>query len=446
MMREEGDTGSMHYHHRTETCFADAIGADGLARADFEAVLAETAPALTDLRALHDQDGLPILKLPSQRADLKALEPVANRIRSAFADVVILGTGGSSLGGQTLCALADRGFGPKAGAPRLHFMDNIDPDSFASLFDALDPARTGFLVISKSGGTPETMAQFLISFDWVRAAAAVKDAAAHFFLVTEPGDNPLRELGQRLGLETLDHDPGVGGRYSAFSLVGLLPAMIAGLDAMRVRAGADDVLDDVFSARDPDDAAPAVGAAIAVGLLRSRGIATTVLMPYIDRLAPFGLWFRQLWAESLGKDGTGTTPIRALGTVDQHSQLQLYLAGPRDKMYSLITLDCADMGASVDAGLADDKRLSYLGGRTMGDLLDAEQRATTEALARNGRPVRLFRLESLDERVMGALMMHFMLETVVTARLLGVDPFDQPAVEEGKILARAYLAGEETRA
>jgi glucose-6-phosphate isomerase len=164
-------------------------------------------------------------------------------------------------------------------------------------------------------------------------------------------------------------------------------------------------------------------------------------MPYVDRLACFGLWFRQLWAESLGKRGQGTTPVNALGTVDQHSQLQLYLDGPRDKMFSVVLLDCAGTGPRVDPALADDRALGYLTGRSVGDLMDAEGRATVETLIRNGRPTRVFRLTALDERVMGALMMHFMLETVIAAHLLGVDPFDQPAVEEGKVLTRQYLAG-----
>jgi glucose-6-phosphate isomerase len=164
-------------------------------------------------------------------------------------------------------------------------------------------------------------------------------------------------------------------------------------------------------------------------------------MPYIDALGPFGLWFRQLWAESLGKDGTGSTPIRAMGTVDQHSQLQLYLAGPADKFYTLILVPQAGKGARVAPDLAEDQALSYLAGRTMGDLLEAEQRATLETLAANGRPVRALVLPRLDERAMGALMMHFMLETIIAADLLGVNPFDQPAVEEGKRLAREHLSG-----
>ena len=427
----------MPYEHICDNCFADAIGPTGLDRDGYNALLGETSAALASLAARRDDGSLPLLRLPGTVDDLAPLADVAKRLRADFDDVVVLGTGGSSLGGQTLCALADRGFGPRPGAPCLWFMDNVDPDTFAALLDSLDLARTGFLVISKSGATAETLTQMLICMDAFESAS---DVGRHFIAITEPGDNVLRRLAARHGMATLDHDPGIGGRYSALSLVGLLPAMTAGLDAAKVRDGAAQVLDHALSGAAPEDVPPAVGAAIAVAALRHRAIATTVLMPYVDRLADFGLWYRQLWAESLGKDGTGTTPIRAVGTVDQHSQLQLYLAGPADKMFTLVMLDCAGTGQIVDPGLAGDDALDYLQGRTMGDLMDAEQRATAETLARNGRPTRVIRLATLDEAVMGGLMMHFMLETIIAAHLLGVDPFDQPAVEEGKVLTRQYLA------
>lgn len=429
----------MSYDHICTNCFADAIGPTGLARDGYEAALSETPGALAGLRTARDDNSLPLLRLPSAVDDLASLQSVADRFRADFDDVVVLGTGGSSLAGQTICALADRGFGPLPGAPRLWFMDNVDPDTFHALLAALDLARTGFLVISKSGSTAETLTQMLICMDAV-ARRTSGEFGHHFTAVTEPGDNVLRRLATRHSMATLDHDPRVGGRYSALSLVGLLPTMMAGLDGAAIRRGAAEVLDRALSGSAPDDIPPAVGAAVSIGLLRQHGIATTVLMPYVDRLAHFGLWYRQLWAESLGKNGTGTTPIRAVGTVDQHSQLQLYLAGPADKMFTVVMLDCAGTGATVSAGLAADEALGYLRGRTMGDLMDAEQRATAETLARNGRPTRLIRLASLDEVEMGGLMMHFMLETIIAAHLLGVDPFDQPAVEEGKILTRQYLA------
>jgi glucose-6-phosphate isomerase len=208
-----------------------------------------------------------------------------------------------------------------------------------------------------------------------------------------------------------------------------------------VREGAASVLDPVLQASDAHDLPPAVGAALSVGLARERGIGTTVLMPYCDRLGYFGFWYRQLWAESLGKGGNGTTPVRAMGTVDQHSQLQLYLGGPADKMFTVLILDTVGKGKPIaPASLGGDKSLAYLENQSLGDLLLAEAEATAVTLVKNGRPTRIMRIATLDERVMGALMMHYMLETMFAAHLLGVDAFDQPAVEEGKILTRQYLA------
>jgi glucose-6-phosphate isomerase len=274
----------------------------------------------------------------------------------------------------------------------------------------------------------------------IEAAHGGDALGTRFVAITEPGDRPLRRHAEAAGMRVIDHDPGVGGRYSVLSVVGLLPAMIAGLDAVALREGAAAVLDPLREGAAPSDCPPAAGAALNVALLETRGITVSVMMPYVDRLSTFGLWYRQLWAESLGKDGTGTTPVAALGTVDQHSQLQLYLAGPRDKLFTLIMLDQAGLGPRLEKARLADERLDYLAGRTMGDLMDVESRATAETLARNGCPTRLISLERLDERAMGALLMHFMLETVIAGSLLGVDPFDQPAVEEGKVLARRYLA------
>jgi glucose-6-phosphate isomerase len=431
-------TRSSLYRQDVEGCFAPKIGAGGLDAADYRTLLAATAEGLGQLRRWHGENTLPLLRLPAVRSDLRVLEPIARHYRKTCDDVVVLGTGGSSLGGQTLYALIDRGFGPPKGTPRLHFMDNVDPDTFEAFFDRADLRRTGFVVISKSGTTAETMTQFLICLDAFGKRLA--SARQRITVITEPNDNVLRRIATGHGLATLEHDPKVGGRFSVLSLVGLLPALIAGLDAGAIRKGAASVLAPVLKGAAPETVAPAVGAAIAVGLARTREVSQTVLMPYVDRLADFGLWYRQLWAESLGKNGHGTTPIRAVGTVDQHSQLQLYLDGPKDKMFTVVLLDCARAGRIVPRALAADPALSYLAGRTMGALMDAEGRATAETLMRRGRPARLFRLAKLDASVMGALMMHYMLETILAAHLLGVDPFDQPAVEEGKVLTRQYLA------
>ena len=191
--------------------------------------------------------------------------------------------------------------------------------------------------------------------------------------------------------------------------------------------------------------APVLGAALAVALAETRNVGASVLMPYDPRLSLFADWYRQLWAESLGKDGHGTTPIRALGPVDQHSQLQLYLDGPADKAFTLLLSGSAGAGPRIDLGPAradGDAELGYLEGRTLGDITAAMGRATADSLVAKGRPTRIMESDRLDEAALGALFMHFMIETIVAARLMGVDPFGQPAVEDGKRRAREVLQGD----
>ncbi|NQW55193.1 MAG: glucose-6-phosphate isomerase [Rhodospirillales bacterium] len=430
----------MLYSHVIDDALESKVGKSGLHRAAFDRELASASSALDKFRQWKADGTLPLLSLPGARDDLALLKPHAERF-ARFEHVIVLGTGGSSLGGQTLVALKDQGFGPQNGRPKLWFMDNVDPATFTELVARLPLARTGLIVISKSGTTAETLTQFLTLLPEFEASVGKARLAEHVIAITEPSDNALGRLAGRIGCPILDHDPKVGGRFSVLSLVGLLPAMIAGLDVGAVREGAASVLDPVLQAGDANDLAPAVGAALSIGLARERGIGTTVLMPYCDRLGYFGFWYRQLWAESLGKGGNGTTPVRAMGTVDQHSQLQLYLGGAPDKMFTVLILDTAGKGKPIaPASLGGDKALAYLENQSLGDLLLAEAEATAVTLVKNGRPTRIMRIATLDERVMGALMMHYMLETMFAAHLLGVDAFDQPAVEEGKILTRQYLA------
>ena len=211
-----------------------------------------------------------------------------------------------------------------------------------------------------------------------------------------------------------------------------------GLDAKAFRAGAKSV---VQNARSRSNAweSPAAGAALHFALLQEGSLRESVLWSYADRLRVFGNWWRQLWAESLGKDGKGVTPIAAVGPIDQHSQLQLFLEGPGKALFTLIDHEDSALGPKVSARDAEKLGLSYLAGKSLGDLFAAEAKATAQTLARRGRPVRLIRLGTVDEYSLGALFMHFMLETILMGCLTGVDPFDQPAVEEGKVLARKYL-------
>lgn len=431
---------NMPYTQDLTDCFSAEIGDGGLDSASFDLYVEGAEKALQRLRTAHSENMLPVLRLPARRDDLAEISEVADRYREAFDDVVVLGTGGSSLGGQTLCSVAGTGLARRPGAPRLHFMDNVDPHTFDALIAGLDWRRTGVIAISKSGSTAETLLQLAASLEALRGQVAEGSIADHLVAITEPTENPLAIIAREYGCRVLGHHPEIGGRYSVLSVTGLLPAAIAGFDIEGLRNGAGVVLDRLLSGDRAVDIPPAAGAAVSVGLNRHTAMAISVLMPYCDRMADLGLWYCQLWAESLGKNGEGSTPVRALGTVDQHSQLQLYLDGPADKMFTLILTDTGGQGAAVPPDFADIDGLSYLSDRTMGDLFAAAGRATAETLANNGRPTRIFDVPAVDENAMGALMMHFMLETVIAADLIGVNAFDQPAVEEGKILAREYLA------
>lgn len=425
----------MSYTQNIDGCF----GAERLARADIDAVLANTEPALTRLRAQHGDHALPLLRLPEARDDLAACEKLSAHLLKDTSNLIVLGTGGSSLGAQALAQSVDkyRPIGlPREGAPRFHFLDNLDPFAMDAALGQLDLRTTRFLVISKSGNTAETMSQTLSVIAALEAAGGGKYIKHHFGVITEPGDRALRRLAEQYDIPVLDHPPGVGGRYSVLSSVGMVPAYCLGLDAAAVRAGAAEVLAPVLAGAKPADIPAAVGAALTFACENKLGARSQVVMPYGDRLERFAMWHRQLWAESLGKDGKGTTPIAALGPVDQHSQLQLFLGGPRDKLYTVLTQGLAGRGPRI---VSNDPELAYLNGRTVGDLADAEQRATVDTLIANMRPTRTLHVPALDARTLGGLFMHFMLETIIAAHLSGVDPFDQPAVEQGKVLAKKYL-------
>lgn len=387
-------------------------------RADIGAALVQLAPAVAALVARKNKQASALLDMPD---DLGAIETLAADIRKRFGHVVVVGAGGSGLSGCTLVKLA-----PLAEASRFSFLENIDPETLSDVMRQIDFKKTCFLIISKSGGTLETLSQFFV----LAESAKNKLGAAmgeHFVVITEATDNPLRQAAAEHKMKILDHHPHIGGRFAILTAVGLLPAAIAGLDIRALRKGAKSVADGL-SAESP----PAIGAALQYSAIQ-KNHPMTVLFSYAEKLSGFGAWWRQCWAESLGKSGKGSTPVPAIGTTDQHSQLQLYLDGPRDKLFTLILLKRAGSGPKISSGQ------DFLRGKTLGDVMEAEQQATLATLIRRNCPLRLFRLELLSEAALGALLMHAMIEILLTAHLLGVDPFGQPAVEEGKILALNYL-------
>jgi len=368
---------------------------------------------------------LPALSVARNDDDLPALDVVATRITGSADAVLVLGTGGSSLAGQALEALA----GPDA--TELVFADNIDPHFWSDRLPPYSPFRLHVLAVSKSGNTAETMAQLLLIGEWMAGHGRL--AADWLTAVTEPGPRPLRDYAAAHGATILDHPAAIGGRFSALSLTGLLPALIAGLDARAVRRGASHVLDDLEA--NGVDSAPARAARMAVAA-ESAHADVQVLLPYADRLGPFARWWVQLWGESLGKSGRGSTPVAARGATDQHSQLQLWRDGTRHHMVTVLGVDTAADSPAIKTA---DPDLSYLNGRTLGDLFRAERDATIETLRAVGVPVRTLALERLDEEAMGALFAHFMVETILVAHMIGVDPFVQPAVEDGKQRTREAL-------
>ncbi len=393
----------------------------------------DSIQAIKNILSDLEQGSLPMLNPAVDDQQLDAWQSQVVSKWQKFTDVVVLGTGGSSLGAQTLVALNQSAYRTKPGCPRLHFLDNLDPATYLDCMASLNLSATGFLVISQSGTTPETLNQCVLTLDMLRQNK-VANWQNQFLIITQTDpQSPLLTLAQRHSIQVLPHPSNIGGRFSAFTVVGLLPALLAGVDIKRVCQGAVAVIDALGKR-----SAPVLGAALHCALA-ARGANQVVLLPYADQLVPFSHWFRQLWAESLGKQGKGTTPIQALGPVDQHSQLQLYLDGPRDKFFNVISIgnykDTEIVSRETLRGLAVD----YLAGHTMGQLRQAESLAAIETLANHGCPVRHFHLTELNEESLGALMMHCFVETILVARIWQIDAFNQPAVEDSKRLTRSYL-------
>ena len=438
----------MAFVQAIEGCMEAAIGGSGLTQSMLDDRLAKLDAALATLKTRHEDGSLPLLRVPEQTQDLDAAADALQKLSAGAKTLVFFGTGGSSLGGQTIAQLGGW-FIPgdqksdQTRRPRTRFYDNLDPRTLQATLSRLDLPTTRFIVISKSGNTPETLVQFFAALQAVEAAGLEIKVPELFLGLTEPGKsgvaNGLRAVCEARSIPTLDHDPGIGGRYAGLTNVGMLPALARGLDARALRKGAGDVVANLLSAGEANAFAPAVSAALSIGLAEERGARVQVMMPYGDRLQRFADWYVQLAGESLGKQGKGLTPVAALGPVDQHSKLQFYLDGPPDHLITVLRTKCDGLGPEISSELAERAGAAYLGNRTVGDLVAAQQAAIPQALVDAGRPVRTIDVERLDERALGGLMMHFMLETILSGHLLGVDPFDQPAVEAGKILTRRNL-------
>ena len=317
--------------------------------------------------------------------------------------------------------------------------------TFRRLLERLDPSRVLFNVVSKSGSTAETMAQYLAAREWVEEGLEDGQARGHFLFTTDPGRGALRRIAQAEEIPALPVPENVGGRFSVLSPVGLLPAAVCGVDVEALLAGAARMEE-----RCRTDVLLENPAGLLATLLHRADTETGrpihVFMPYADRLRAVALWFQQLWAESLGKvrgDGhVGPTPLASLGASDQHSLVQLFMEGPHDKVVLFVGVEDRAEEVVIPDRHPEIPELAYLGGHGLGELLDVERRATAEALRRRGRPNATFLLPRTDPASLGQLLMLLQIATVYAGALYGVDPLDQPGVELGKTLTYGLMGRE----
>ncbi|CAN5916488.1 glucose-6-phosphate isomerase [soil metagenome] len=423
---------------------------------------AEWADAAASFTAAHqavaDQHAsgtLGFLDLPGDAAlHRQTLDFVAGQrgrhADDALTDVVVLGIGGSALGPialrTALCApqwnLLDDA--ARGGNPRLHVLDNVDPANISALLARLDLRHALFVVTSKSGGTAETMAQYLIIRQRLEAALGAEAAKARLVFVTDPEKGALRAIARAEGVTALDIPANVGGRFSVLTPVGILPAALVGIDTTALLQGAAEMRTRCASGTIGKNVAGTYAALQHLADAR-HGRHIQVLMPYSDALRDMADWFVQLWAESLGKHrspgdaGVGPTPLGALGATDQHSKVQLFMEGPGDKTVTFIGVQEGGVDVEIPRLHQDIPELAYLGGHRLSELLDIERRATAGALARRGRPNMTLTLERVDAWHVGGVLMFLELATAYAGQLYGVNAFDQPGVELGKQFTYAML-------
>ncbi len=415
----------------TAGCSAEVVGEEhGLTAADREAALARGAEALDTVRSEFEAGGHRFLRLADERIQWAEIREAAASIEGRCSDFVVCGIGGSALGNQAL-DIALRG-GAADGSPRLHILDNIDPERLALALDTLDPETTWAVVTSKSGSTAETMAEYLILGAWLGEDLV----AEHLWVTTDAAAGPLRAEAARLGLRSFEVPDGVGGRFSVLTPVGLVSAAVCGLDVEGLLDGASAASAACVSLAAEDN--PAVlHAALHHALDTDKGKSIHVQFAYADALLGLGDWYRQLLAESIGKQGHGPTPVKALGPTDQHSQVQLYVEGPHDKVFTFLT--ASTFRSKVPIPESDLDAASYLGGRDLADLLHAERRGTQVALLDAGRPQMEIVFDAVTAPNVGSYLIWMETSIALMGQLYGVNAFDQPGVEAGKIAAFALM-------
>jgi glucose-6-phosphate isomerase len=418
------------------TSFSEEVG---LSWADLEAGQAELERRLDTLVADREAGLLPFLDLPEVNHD--RLCALAADARERFTELVVLGIGGSSLGAR---ALIEALHGCDVGATahrRVRFCENVDPDEVHALLASVDWDRTQWNVVTKSGSTIETWATFLVVWDELVGRFGHEGARERVIVTTGAERGPLRAFAREESLVALEAPSGVGGRFSVFTPAGLYPCAFAGINTKELLSGAARARSRCLS-RDALDNPAAVFASLQVLHYRA-GRPIVVFMPYVQRFAAASEWFCQLWAESLGKrsgdERIGPTPVRALGVTDQHSQLQLYMEGPRDKNIVFVEVREFRNRVVVPICKSVSAEVAHLGGKDLAQILKAELAGTRQSLLEEGCPSSTFVVRDASAESLGALMMTLEIATVVAGGLLEIDPFNQPGIELGKRYAHGLL-------
>jgi glucose-6-phosphate isomerase len=376
------------------------------------------------------------MRLPKTGEYAEASVRVAEEIRTSGAtDFIHVGIGGSALGPMALHKALGHPYynalpGEARRGPRVHFAENTDPATLSAILDLADPDGSWVNVVTKSGSTAETMANFLVIRGVLVDSLGDFGFQGRTIATTDPEGGFLKEIADREDFKVLPVPADVGGRFSVLTPVGLLPAAVAGLDVDALLAGAAQCVDEVNEQGAEHPAA--VGAAMHYLMDTARGRNVRVMMTYADALERLAAWFVQLWAESLGKDGKGSTPHGAVGTTDQHSQVQLYMEGPQDKVIEIVEVENHSGDLRIPEAYEDLEGVGYLGGHTMAELLNVECDATRRALTEAGHPNSTIRLGVTNEENLGYLFQALEVQTAIAGSLYGVNAFDQPGVEAGK--------------
>ena len=427
---------------------AEYVGPRGIARAELDGMIPALKQAHAAVEAGRGKGMQGWMDLPYNQDEIVAeIEKTAAKVRSECEAVVVLGIGGSALGPAAVQAALNHLHynelpAEKRGGPRLYIEDNIDPERMAALMDVVDLKKTCFNVITKSGGTAETMSQYLIVTEALKAACG-DDWKKHILITTSETKGFLIQIAKREGFKTFYIPDGVGGRFSELCPVGLIAAAVCGIDVRGLLAGAKDMderckTDEVF-------ANPALLDAGLMMLAMNKGANMSVMMPYADSLKLMADWYAQLWAESLGKNVTldgkpcnvGQTPIKTLGVTDQHSQLQLYTEGPFDKVITFLKVEKFRATTPIPHGCDDIPTIAFLGGKSHNQLIEAERQGTEYALYKAGRMSQTITLPEVNANTVGQLLYFFELVTAYAGALLNIDAFNQPGVEESKVASYA---------